>query len=386
MKKILFLFPVLFLLASCKKDPVNPGPATPANVPTYFSFNGNIASYDNAAIVSADNNLIMCGSWTHDIALLKVSKTGTPVWRKDFNVGGNSSVYGVAESTGQELFLCGNISRNYANTNYDILVIKTNSAGDTIWTKTYGGPDADRGYQVISTSDGKLLICGKTESFGAGSFGDIYLVKINLNGDTIWTNSFPDQDQEVPFHLMETQNGEFLVTATNEDNSNPRELYLLKVSATGAQLWEQKIGPATWKWGFSSIELSNGDLLTAGSHSSSQGYTQVLLVKTDHLGNVIWEREYGDAILSEEGFSIKQNADGTFSITGRSYDVSTMLSSSILLKVDQNGNQLFLNYFGTSSSIGANCLTKDTNDDNIITGNYNGSIFVTKTDNNGIFR
>ncbi|MBK8668666.1 MAG: hypothetical protein IPN89_04045 [Saprospiraceae bacterium] len=184
---------------------------------------------------------------------------------------------------------------------------------------------------------------------------------------------------------METQNGEYLITGTNEDNSQYSELYLLKVSATGQPIWNKKIGPPTWKWGHSTIELTNGDLLTCGKHTVS-GYNQVLLVKTDNAGNIIWEKELGVNNLSEEGNSVKQNSDGSFTIAGTCFDVSTGQTDILILKVDPNGNQLWLKKFGSALSNSGVNLIKDTNDDNIITGNYNDLIFMTKTDNNGVFK
>jgi hypothetical protein len=94
----------------------------------------------------------------------------------------------------------------------------------------------------------------------------------------------------------------------------------------------------------------------------------------------------GESNLSELGYSIKQNADGSFIITGSSYDVTSMQSDIILLKVDANGNQIFLKKFGSSISDNGVNLIKDNNDHNIITGNYNGSIFMTKTDTHGNFK
>jgi hypothetical protein len=382
MKQLTILILTILFLASCKKD--NDLPPTPEPQPNYFTYIGQIGTNDNSTVVSNDDNLIICGNTGSNLSILKITKTGTQIWLNDFGAGNNSSASGVTELNG-DIFICGKTSRNYSTTKNDILLIKANSSGDTIWTKTYGGEEAEYGTNIIATSDGNILIAGKTESFGAGSFGDIYLVKVNTSGDTLWTASYPDQDQEVPFHLMETQNGEYLITGTNEDNSQYRELYLLKVSATGQLIWNKKIGPPTWKWGYSTIELTNGDLLTCGKHTVS-GYNQVLLIKTDNTGNVIWEKEFGVNNLSEEGNSVKQNSDGSFTITGTCFDVSTGQTDIILLKVDQNGNQLWLKKFGSSLSDNGVNLVKDNNDDNIITGNYNGQIFMTKTDNNGVFK
>jgi hypothetical protein len=382
LKQILIFVLAFFLITSCKNDK-DTTPA-PGIQPAFFTFNGQIGTLDNSTFISIDSNLIICGNTGDNISILKITMSGAQVWRKDFGAGSGSVASGIVASGSNELFICGKTYRNYSTNRGDVLLIKTTSGGDTIWTKTYGGSDDEYGTNIIATSDGNLLVSGKTESFGAGSSGDLYLIKVNTNGDTLWTRSYPDEGQEIPFHLLETQNGEYLVTGVNEDNTNPNELYLLKVSAGGGKVWNKKIGPATWKWGFSTIELSNGDLLTCGKHTTN-GYSQVLLVKTDNLGNVIWEKEFGDSHLSEQGNSIKQNADGTFIITGFSFDAAYGQTSIILLKVDQSGNQLWLKMFGGPEG-GALNLIKDANDDNIITGNYNESIFMTRTDNNGNYK
>ena len=380
MKQITIIILAILCLASCKKDI----PPTPELQPNYFTFAGVIGTFDNSTLVSNDNNLIICGNTSSNLSILKITKTGTQIWRNDFGAGNNSYASGVTQ-LGGVIFICGKTSRNYSTTKNDMLLIKVNSMGDTVWTKTYGGAEAEYGTNIIATSDGNLLIAGTTESFGAGSFGDIFLVKVNISGDTLWTASYPDQDQEVPFHLMETQNGEYLVTGTNEDNSQNRELYLLKVSAIGQQIWNRKIGPPTWKWGYSTIELANGDLLTCGKHTVNSS-NQVLLVKTDNTGNLIWEKEYGANNLSEEGSSVKQNSDGSFTITGTCSDISTGQNDIILLKVDQNGEQLWFKKFGSSSNNYGVNLIKDNNDDNIITGIFNSQIFMTRTDKNGVFK
>jgi len=382
MRKLLTLIITVVVFSSCEKDDETKSIET---TPTYFTFNGNIGTNDNSTITSNDNNLIICGNSGASISVLKISKSGDEIWRSDFNAGNMSEANSIVQTTNNDIFICGETYRNYSATRIDILLIKTNSSGDTIWTKTFGGNEADYGKNIISTSDGNLLIAGKTESFGAGSFGDIYLLKLDLNGDTIWTKSYSDLDQEVPFSLIETTDGGYLVTGTNEDNSNPRGLYLLKVNSTGKKVWDKTIGAGQWKCGFSTIELSDGNLLTCGQYTSN-GYSQVLVLKTDNQGNTIWEKEYGENNLSEKGNSIKENTDGTFTITGSSYDFNTMQDDIIVLKIDQDGKQNWYKKFGSNHSDWGINLIKDVNEDNIITGDYDGSIFMTKVGNDGKFK
>src|SRR5438045_9216141 len=96
--------------------------------------------------------------------------------------------------------------RNYVTSSTDYILAKMNSSGDTLWTKTYGGLNDDYGYELIKTSDGNLLACGISYSFSQQGSCDIYMVKLNTNGDTLWTKNFYRPQQEESFHLLETQN------------------------------------------------------------------------------------------------------------------------------------------------------------------------------------
>ena len=78
---------------------------------------------------------------------------------------------------------------------YDVYLIKTDASGDTLWTRTYGGPDGDRGHSVQQTADGGYIIAGSTNSFGAGR-RDVYLIKTNAQGDTLWTRTYGGSDDD----------------------------------------------------------------------------------------------------------------------------------------------------------------------------------------------
>lgn len=377
MKKLPLLAFLFLSLIACKKEKKQNSQAA-----TYYSFSGDIGVNDNSTCFSNDGNLLICGNNGSDISVLKITKSGTQVWRKDFNAGVESEASSITELNGN-IFICGKTARNYASGQYDVLLIKINASGDTIWSKTYGSTDDDYGNNIIRTSDGNILISARTESFGAGTFGDIYLIKTDQDGNVIWEASYDDPDQESGFHLMETQNGEYLVTGTNENpGGSGRELYLLKVSSSGQQLWSKSIGPI-WKWGFSAVETASGDLVICGQQYIPWSVTQVMLIKTDSQGNLIWEKEYGDNTSSEKGYSVKQNPDGTFTICG-SYS-SQGGEKILLLKVDESGNQMWIKKSNDANGGYALNILKDGND-NILTGNRNGGIFMVKTDGDGNYR
>jgi hypothetical protein len=59
----------------------------------------------------------------------------------------------------------------------DVYLVKTDSAGNIVWNKTYGGTGTDFAWSVVTTTDGGYAIAGYTDPFSTGS-SDIYLVKV----------------------------------------------------------------------------------------------------------------------------------------------------------------------------------------------------------------
>ena len=381
---------ILFNLVSCNEENTEPE----NNNPNYFTFNGSIGHNDNSTLVSADNHLIICGMTNKsDWSLIKITHSGSEMWRKDFPTddqglqGLNGCV--LAETENGDLFVSGDTYRNIFFSDIDILLMKTDSNGDTLWTRIYGTYENDHCQNIIATSDGKLLISGQTSVTDSMPGGNIYLLKVETNGDLIWTRTFLTEERHTASHLLETENGEYLVTGSTLLEVNLTKVYLLKVDANGTKLWNQKIGQSVNNVGRSTIELTNGDLVICGAcRNESSSDNQVLLAKTDKLGNLLWEQELGENNISEMGASLKRNLDGTYIITGFTTGNTEASRDIILIKADQNGNLDWYKKFGSASvDKGAN-LIKDSNDDNLITGNLgkNTSIFLTKTDKDGNFK
>jgi hypothetical protein len=389
MKHLSLFFVVAGLfLCSCKK---HSSPAPTYDTPQYTLFEGAVGVNALSAIVTSDNNVMILGSdKTGNAVLYKVSQTGAQLWTKTVATG-DAELYSLAQSGDGGYLLCGT---SYGHLGApDIFVLKVNSEGVTQWWKSYGGSKEDYGGRIIRTSDGHYLVCGTSYSFTTEPYEDIYLLKINENGDTVWTHNYNLYDQQVPFHVMETQNGEYLVTGTNEPTNNERVIYLLKVSANGDKLWDKNIGSTTdpshfYWWGYCTTEGANGELVVCGAYRN-----QLFAVKTDHVGNVLWQKQYhpDDSALQVFGSCIRKNGDNSFTTTANSYDYRDGSSKCVLLKFDNDGNSLYYKVLpGTNSYSGENLL-KCGNDDNMIVGNNYldtsvRSIFFTRMDGSGNYK
>jgi len=341
-----------------------------------FLFDGCINYSVSSSVLSNDGNVLICGNFNEKISIIKTSVKGNLQWRKNYTIGSYCVAKSVVQTPANDIFVCGQTIQNWADKREDIFLQKLNVKGDSVWIKTLGGNSFDYAECIISTSDGNLLIAGKSESFGGDSYGDIYLVKLNINGEIIWEKTYPDPDQEFSTHVLETPEGEYLVTGNDQvgqpDTAN--KIYLLKVNAGGNKLWDKRFGSTYWKWAYTTIATADGNFLTCGK-LTKDGYSQVLILKTDKNGDFIWERTFGEPLLSETGYSLKMNSDNTFTITGTSFDVNNPDTEIILLKIDENGKELWFQRFGASfNSDGFNLLKYSSQ--NIVTGNYGGKIFM----------
>lgn len=399
MRKLILVLLASSALLSCRKNTNTT--ATPSlDSPAYSFFPGMIGANNSSTVFTNDGNIGVLGT-THSgsILLLKLSLTGNELFRKEITLEDTSgygapTVSSLVQTSDNGYLLCGTA---YVHSTYmgssisssDLFILKLNSAGNIMWSKTFGGNQEDYGNFIIRTHDGNYVACGTSYSFTAEPYNDIYLVKINQNGDLLWATSYAKHEQQTPFNLLETKNGNYVITGTDEPTGDGRIVYLLGVDAIGNKQWDNSIGPVNmshWKWGYCSAECSNGDLMVCGMADA-----KTLLARTNATGNMLWEKTFLVDSYYSSGLSIKFAYDNTCFITGGSSVVINQSARCFLLRTDADGNQLFLKQFpGNVSTSGANLLLTNSHDV-IITGyqypDYNtSSIFFTRTDMNGNYK
>jgi hypothetical protein len=166
--------------------------------------------------------------------LTGLASSGSVLWTR--NIGAVSTIQGrsIRQTSDGGFIIAGNIDHASAGTGWDILAIKTNATGDIVWTKSYGGAGYDAGTSVEQTTDGGYIIAGLTSGFGAGSF-DGYLVKTNAAGDILWTKVYGGTGNDQAQSIGQTTDGGYVIAGnTSSFGAGSGDSYLLKTDANGA--------------------------------------------------------------------------------------------------------------------------------------------------------
>lgn len=272
-----------------------------------------------------------------DFYLIKTDSLGSPVWTK--NYGRSSWDYCMSvRQTSDGGYIMAGWTDPIGLDKYDLYLVKTDSLGDMLWTRVYGGDLRDLAQSVQETSDGGYIIAGATKSFGAGGW-DVYLIKTDSAGDALWTKTYGGHGTDFGSSLQKTPNKEYIITGS-ADSFTPSfwaDVYLIATDSLGDTLWTRTYGGDGEDDGHSVQETSDGGFIIAGRTSSfGPGNYSVYLIRTDSLGDTVWTRTYGGAAY-DRGDAVCQTSDGGYAVVGRTRSFGAGMYDFYFVKTDENG-------------------------------------------------
>ncbi len=150
--------------------------------------------------------------------------------------------------------------RSYEDGNSNVYLVKTDEDGIVLWSRTYNRSSSDYGYSVYETSDAGLIITGNTKSSNLENM-DIYLIRTDAEGDTLWTRSFDNSLNEFGHSVIQTDDGGFVVTGRGQTPDSGQKMILLKTDENGDILWSNYIGGELGSAGNSLQQTSDGGFI-----------------------------------------------------------------------------------------------------------------------------
>jgi hypothetical protein len=356
-------------------------------------YGGSSYDYGNSITQTYDKGYALTGSTSSygngsaDGYILKIDSLGNAEWQKEYGNINIDQFYSIKETSDSGLIAAG-YTNSFGSGGYDVYLVKTNTSGDTIWTKTIGGTDWDFAYSVQQTSDGGYIVAGGTYSFGAGS-EDVYLSKLDAAGLVQWTKTYGGSNEDEARSVQQTTDGGYIITGFTKSFGNLNvDIYTIKTDSSGDTLWTNVLGQNGSDVGNSIRQNANGEYILAGSTQINSGINLAYIVKFNTLGDTVFTRLYG-APNDAAAYDICETADGNYLWVGRlkigsKYNV-------YFFKTDQLGYYMYASTFGSTVGDDEGKSVELTEDHGfIVAGNTNSfnngqsEAYVFKTDSAGV--
>ena len=243
------------------------------------------------------------------------------------------------------------------------------SAQTSTFSRVYGGDKYDDARSIVSTNDGCFVFTGLNKS-GADDAGNMYLTKINAAGAVIWEKFYGYPHEDGGNFLIKTLDGGFLISGhtANTHTESACDGYLVKTDADGNKQWECFVGRQRDDLCIGAVQMEDGNFFVTGMMENREHFYEVLLCKISHAGEVIYLKSFGESRVNLYGHKIFRSPDGNLLIAGYrtkkarfhdkyDYIIEPASEDMYLLKCDTDGNVIWQNSFSTSGSDRAFGLT-----------------------------
>jgi hypothetical protein len=270
--------------------------------------------------------------------LVKTDGNGSLSWDKTF--GGFVSSFGDGGWSVNETDDGGYITAGYTQSlgsgRKDLWLLKTDAIGSKIWDKTFGGREDDVGMSVLQSRDGGYIVAGRTASFGKGG-DDIWLLKTDSQGEELWNRTFGGKQDDASFQVVELKDG-YAVVGRTESGSDKNRIILIKVDPNGQKLWEKTYRGSS----ASSLQSTwDGGYIIAGRIDNKKTGRDALIIKTDSTGSQEWSMTLGGS-FDDIGTYVIQSRNGSYTMAGITSSYGQGREDVWLVKVreDQNETQI----------------------------------------------
>ncbi|MFH2141000.1 MAG: hypothetical protein ABIJ97_01160, partial [Bacteroidota bacterium] len=252
-----------------------------SSISLYHGTDGSfIANNQGYSLAGSQNNATQNGCW-----LLKFDNNFDTLWTQVYLMDSVFKGFYGGCTTDSGFLLTGIIDIDIFGNPvvYDnVLLIKTDNAGNMLWYKNYGGNDADIGYKVIPTYDNSYLIGGWTRSFNTfvaqGYRGDWYLVKTDTAGNKIWDRHYGNKylDDGRMISLISTKDTGYIMTGGHAVSDGTSFVVtrgkIMKLNKYYQVEWEKLYDAEKERTALEAIiELENSDLAVTGCVENSSG-------------------------------------------------------------------------------------------------------------------
>ena len=222
-----------------------------------------------------------------DLWLIKMDSLGDTAWTRTYGADGPDCGCCVRQTSDGGYIISG-----YSESLNSLWLLKTDEAGDTLWTQSSSGWVLGRGYCVQQTSDEGYILTGSIAPFYDGK-NHLFLLKTDSTGDTLWSRIdigwLSPAGGGVGRCIQQTPDDGYIITGyTSPWFGEIEDLWLIKTDSEGDTLWTRIYGGEAEDMGYCVDQTSDGGYIITGATKSFSvdGY-DLWLLKTDASGDTL---------------------------------------------------------------------------------------------------
>jgi hypothetical protein len=187
---------------------------------------------------------------------------------------------------------------------------------DTLWTRVYGGNGTEGASSVQHTSDGGYILAASSTSSTPGN-RDWWIIKTDANGDTLWTKSFGGPEGDVPVTSRQTNDGGYIIAGLyNPVGADSANGWLIKTNANGDSIWSRQFGTPYLDLASYAAQNPDNTYIVAGARAGGPlDPADVYLQKLNSSGNNIWTQTFESGGV-EGASSAQRTGDGGYIVIG----------------------------------------------------------------------
>ncbi len=285
---------------------------------------GSVNEESGSRIIAADDGgYFLLGQTTprsgigKNMFLVKTDAEGTEQWRTTY--GGENGTGGddMIQLSDGNFAIVGFLAKD---DDFQVYFIKIDDKGDLIWEKSFGGSAYDTGSSVRETRDGGFVICGYTSSMGAGG-RDGYVVRLDDSGSLLWEETFGHVNNDQFEGIAETPAGNFIAVGNTVTRITTDEQYtdafMVKLDKNGNHIWSKQFGGYLSDGWVEILKTNDGGYVNLGNTQSYSKSRDIYLSKVNNDGVISSiDKEQGSK-TRPDNFVLYQNYPNPFNASTR---------------------------------------------------------------------